>query len=402
MTRTDKNTVFNDVCEQLTSEGFNGIAKVIEMLMNAAMEIERAKAIGAGPYERTRHRKAHANGFKKRKFQSRMGELDLKIPQVRGLAFYPGCLEKGQRSEKALKAAVAEMYLNGVSTRKVTKITEYLCGFEISSSQVSKVTQELDLEIKSFYLRPLTEFPIVYLDARYEKVRHGGHIKNMAVLWAVGVDNEGRRQVLGLSCKLSEAEIHWRGFLSSLLERGLSGVQLIISDAHEGLAKARKSVFPTVPWQRCMVHFLRNANAFIPQNALQTPIFQHLKDLFNAPSYEMAMFQKKEVLKKYDKAAPKLVEWLDENLDQAMTFFQFPRQLWKRIRSTNIVERFNREIRRRTRVVSIFPGEKSVFRLVGSLLIEIHEEWIAGPKYLNYESIAELNAEDGIYRKKVA
>ena len=145
------------------------------------------------------------------------------------------------------------MYLNGVSTRKVTKITEYLCGFEISSSQVSKVTQELDLEIKSFYLRPLTEFPVVYLDARYEKVRHGGHIKNMAVLWAVGVDNEGRRQVLGLSCKLSEAEIHWRGFLSSLLERGLSGVQLIISDAHEGLAKARKSVFPTVPWQRCMV-----------------------------------------------------------------------------------------------------------------------------------------------------
>ena len=190
MTRTDKNTVFNDVCEQLNSEGFNGIAKVIEMLMNAAMEIERAKAIGAGPYERTRHRKAHANGFKKRKFQSRMGELDLKIPQVRGLAFYPGCLEKGQRSEKALKAAVAEMYLNGVSTRKVTKITEYLCGFEISSSQVSKVTQELDLEIKSFYLRPLTEFPVVYLDARYEKVRHPGKglaylFSPFACLWAV-------------------------------------------------------------------------------------------------------------------------------------------------------------------------------------------------------------------------
>lgn len=147
-------------------------------------------------------------------------------------------------------------------------------------------------------------------------------------------------------------------------------VQLIISDAHEGLAKARKSIFPTVPWQRCMVHFLRNANAFIHQKSLQTSVFQDLKNLFNAPSYEMAMFQKKEVLKKYDKVAPKLVEWLDEKLDQAMTFFQFPRQLWKRIRSTNIVERFNREIRRRTRVVSIFPGEKSVFRLVGSLLIK--------------------------------
>ncbi|NLF97541.1 MAG: hypothetical protein GX569_12435 [Candidatus Riflebacteria bacterium] len=168
-----------------------------------------------------------------------MGELDLKIPQVRGLAFYPGCLEKGQRSEKALKAAVAEMYLNGVSTRKVSQITEYLCGFDISSSQVSKVTQELDLEVKTFHSRPLEAFPVVFLDARYEKVRHGGHIKNMAVLWAVGIDTFGKRHVLGLSCKLSEAEIHWREFLSSLIERGLKGVQMIVSDAHEGLAKAR-------------------------------------------------------------------------------------------------------------------------------------------------------------------
>lgn len=402
MTRTDKNTVFTDVCERINSEGFSGMTKVLEILMNAAMEIERAKVIGAEPYERTRSRKAHSNGFKKRRFHSRMGELDLKIPQVRGLAFYPGCLEKGQRSEKALKAAVAEMYLNGVSTRKVSQITEYLCGFDISSSQVSKVTQELDLEVKTFHSRPLEAFPVVFLDARYEKVRHGGHIKNMAVLWAVGIDTSGKRHVLGLSCKLSEAEIHWREFLTSLIERGLKGVQMIVSDAHEGLAKARRAVFPTVPWQRCMVHFMRNANAFIPQKALQAPVFQDLKDLFNAPSIEMASSIEKEVIKKYAKVAPKLVEWLGENLSQALTFFQFPRQLWKKIRCTNIVERFNREIRRRTRVVSIFPGEMSVYRLVGSLLIEIHEEWLAGSRYLNYESISELNSEESNYRKMVA
>ncbi|HNV72194.1 MAG TPA: IS256 family transposase, partial [Candidatus Ozemobacteraceae bacterium] len=225
--------------------------------MNAAMVLERSRALGAGPYERTDQRQGYANGFKPRSFQTRMGDLQLQIPQVRGISFYPGCLEKGQRSEQALKVAVAEMYLNGVSTRKVTKITEQLCGFEISSSQVSRVAQALDKEVGTFLTRPLGEYSVVYLDARYEKVRHAGHLKNLAVIWAVGIDELGKRQVLGVSCKLSEAEIHWRDFLTDLVTRGLRGVHLIVSDAHQGLRKAREAMFPTVPWQRCMVHLMR-------------------------------------------------------------------------------------------------------------------------------------------------
>lgn len=402
MTRSAKDNLIEDVCEQLSRDGFDGMSKVLEMLMNAAMVFERSKALGAQPYERSEERQGYANGFKPRTFQTRMGELQLQIPQVRGIAFYPGCLEKGQRSEQALKVAIAEMYLNGVSTRKVTKITEYLCGFEVSSTQVSRLAQALDEELKTFLERPLGEFSVVYLDARYEKVRHGGHIKNLAVLWAVGIDELGKRHVLGLSCKLSEAEVHWREFLTNLVTRGLRGVHLIVSDAHQGLCKARESVFPTIPWQRCVVHLMRNANAYIPKKSMQAEVFQDLKDIFNAPSREMAQTLKKSVIAKYRRSAPRLSEWLEENIDQALTYYAFPRKLWKRLRTSNVVERFNRELKRRTRVVSIFPSEKSTLRLVGALLIETHEEWINGPRYLDVETIQSLKPQEEIYRKMVA
>lgn len=402
MTRSAKDNLIEEVCEQLSRDGFDGMSKVLEILMNAAMVMERSKALGANPYERTEERQGYANGFKTRSFQTRMGEVQLQIPQVRGIAFYPGCLEKGQRSEQALKVAVAEMYLNGVSTRKVTKITEYLCGFEISSTQVSRLAQTLDEELGTFLERPLGEFSVVYLDARYEKVRHGGHIKNLAVLWAVGIDGFGKRHVLGLSCKLSEAEIHWREFLADLVTRGLRGIHLIVSDAHQGLRKAREAVFPTVPWQRCVVHLMRNANAYIPRKSMQADAFQDLKDIFNAPSQEMAIALKKSIIAKYRKTASRFSEWLEENIDQSLTYFAFPRKLWKRLRTSNVVERFNRELRRRTRVVSIFPSEKSTLRLVGALLIETHEEWINGPRYLDVETIQSLDPEEGIYRKNVA
>jgi len=402
MTRDSKDTLLEDICEQISRNGFDGMAKVMEILMNAAMVLERSKALGAAPYERTEERVGYANGFKPRSFQTRMGEVQLQIPQVRGIAFYPGCLEKGQRSEQALKVAIAEMYLSGVSTRKVAKITEYLCGFEVSSTQVSRLSQALDKEISIFLTRPLGEYSVVYLDARYEKVRHAGMIKSVAVLWAVGIDEAGKRQVLGLSCKLSEAEIHWREFLTDLVTRGLRGVRLIVSDAHQGLCKAREAVFPTVPWQRCVVHLMRNANAYIPRKTMQGEVFQDLKDLFNAPTQDMALTLKKMLVAKYRKTAPRLSEWLEENIDQALTYFTFPRKLWKRIRTSNVVERFNRELRRRTRVVSIFPNEESTIRLVAALLIEIHEEWINSFRYLDIETIHSLTPEEEIYRKKVA
>ncbi len=402
MTRDSKDTLLEDVCEQISRNGFDGMAKVLEILMNAAMVLERSKALGAAPYERTEERAGYANGFKPRSFQTRMGEVQLQIPQVRGIAFYPGCLEKGQRSEQALKVAIAEMYLSGVSTRKVAKITEYLCGFEVSSTQVSRLSQSLDKEITTFLTRSLGEYSVVYLDARYEKVRHAGSIKSVAVLWAIGIDEAGKRQVLGLSCKLSEAETHWRGFLTDLVTRGLRGVRLIVSDAHQGLCKARETVFPTVPWQRCIAHFMRNAEAYIPRKAMQGEVFQALKDIFNAPSHEMALTLKNAMVAKHRRTAPRLSEWLEEHIDEALTYFTFPRKLWKRLRTSNVVERFNRELRRRTRVVSIFPNEESAIRLVAALLIEIHEEWINSSRYLDIETIHSLTPEEEIYRRKVA
>ena len=239
-----------DILEILTEGGFERLGEAMQILINAAMLAEREKYIGAGPYERTQARTGYANGFKPKTMKTRVGELPLAVPQTRDGKFYPSCLEKGQRSEKALKLAVAEMYLQGVSTRKVMAITEELCGFEISSSQVSKATAELDSLFKAWRERPLGSYPYTYLDARYEKVREGGVVIDQAVLVAVGVSDDGTRAVLGLSVELSEAEVHWRKFLQSLQQRGLHGVKLFISDDHEGLKAARKAVFSGVPWQR--------------------------------------------------------------------------------------------------------------------------------------------------------
>lgn len=386
MTHERKDNLIEEICEMLTENGFGEMGKVMEILMNSTMKLERSRALGAMPYERTEDRHGYANGFKEREFQTRMGEIRLQIPQVRGLKFYPRCLEKGLRSEKALKVAIAEMYLRGVSTRKVSEITEELCGFEISSGQVSKIAKELDDEVNSFFSRVLGEFEFVYLDGRYEKIRHGGHVKKMAIIWAIGVDKDGRRQVLGLSCKLSEAEVHWRDFLTTMVERGLRGVKLIISDDHPGLGNARTAIFPTVPWQRCVFHILQNANAYIPKKSMRDEVYQDLKDIFNVKKLEYAVAMQKEAAKKYETTAPKLSEWITENLHESFSFFKFPRKIWSKIKTSNVMERFNRELKRRTRVVSIFPNEESAFRLIGALLVEFHEDWLTGTRYMKMEN----------------
>ena len=253
-----------EILEILTDGGFERIGEALQILINAAMLAEREKYLGAGPYERTESRSGHANGFKPKTMRTRVGEISLAVPQARDGKFYPSTLEKGQRSEKALRLAVAEMYLQGVSTRKVMAITEELCGFEISSSQVSKATAELDGLFRVWRERPLGSFAYVYLDARYEKVREGGVVIDQAVLVAVGVSRDGKRAVLGVSVELSEAEVHWRKFLQSLQQRGLHGVELFISDDHEGLKAARKAVFSGVPWQRCQYHLQQNAQKYVP------------------------------------------------------------------------------------------------------------------------------------------
>jgi putative transposase len=404
MTRKETGKTLDEICEVLISEGLPGVREVIEILINMAMRMEREKAIGAGPYERTDERRGYANGFKPRVIHTRMGAIEAQLPQVRGMSFYPQALERGQRSERALKVAVAEMYVQGVSTRKVREVTEALCGFEISSTDVSRAAAMLDDELSQWRNRDLGQYAYVYLDARYEKVRQGGVVRDAAVLWAVGVNMAGYREVLGVSVALSEAEVHWREFLESLKLRGISGVQLIISDAHTGLAAARRAVFPGVAWQRCQFHLSQNAQAYVPRQDMRSEIAQDLRDIFNAPTEETARTQLTLVCEKYRKRLPKLAEWLENNIPEGFAVYAFPRSHHRRIRTSNVMERGNREIRRRTRVATLFPSEESCLRLVGSVLMEMHEDWITNKRYLNMQDLTEhlLENEKRIYRKNVA
>ena len=286
-----KASIAEEVVEELMEEGTEAFRSVLEMLFNVAMRIEQSDYLGAEPYERSDTRRGHANGYKDKRIKTRVGELELKIPQVRGLSFYPQSLEKGCRSEKALKLAIAEMYVMGVSTRKVTQITEQLCGTEISATQVSRVAKELE----KFRKRELGEYPIVYLDAHYEKVRKEGTVQELAILKAVGVNRFGKQEVLGVSAKLSEAEVHWRQFLEGLQKRGLQGVELLVSDDHAGLRAARKAVFPSLPWQRCQFHLSQNVQAYARRVEERSEIAQDIRDIFNCPTLEDAevMLQKK-------------------------------------------------------------------------------------------------------------
>jgi transposase-like protein len=270
------------------------------------MKIERQQALGVGPYQRGEARQGQANGFKPKTVKTRIGPLHVAVPQVRGASFYPSVLERGSRSEKALRLALAEMYVQGVSTRKVTQITEALCGCEISSSDVSRATALLDEEFERWRNRPLGCVKYLILDARYEKVREAGCVRDCSVLVAIGVDAEGHRSVLGVSVSLSEAEVHWREFFKSLLARGLQGLELIVSDAHAGLKEARKACFGSVPWQRCQFHLLHNAMQHVPKEEMKREVVADLQSVLEANTPEAAQEQLQRVVRKYEPTAPKL------------------------------------------------------------------------------------------------
>lgn len=375
----------NPILRMLIEHGFDGMSQAISMLVNEAMKLEREHFLKAKPYERTQERTDYANGFKPRTLQSRMGPLTLSIPQTRNSEFYPNTLEKGMRSERALKQAVAEMYLNGVSTRKVKKISEVLCGFKITRSQVSQAARALDEEFKQWRTRPLGKIVYLYLDARYEKVRTEGQVRDSAVLIAVGVNEAGIRSVLGVSVSLSEHEVHWREFLLSLQQRGLHGVQLVISDAHAGLANARTTVFPSILWQRCQFHLQQNAQAYVPKKNMKETVAADIREIFNAASLKEANRLLQLKVDKYKDSASKLSEWMEENIPEGLVIYEFPADHRKKIRTSNLVERLNREIKRRTKVVSIFPNEASCLRLITALLIETSECWETGIQYLKFD-----------------
>lgn len=387
MTHETNSELLNTVLQLLTDQGSQGFAEGLRLLVNEAMLRERSHALQAQPYERSDTRQGHANGFKDKTLTTRVGDITFDIPQVRpGFAFYPSSLEKGIRSEQALKLALAEMYVQGVSTRKVAAVVEQLCGSSVSSTQVSKCAAKLDLELHAWRTRPLGLFPYLVIDARYEKVRHGGCLVDCAILIAIGIDPQGKRTILGVSAALSEAEAHWRQFLSSLQQRGLLGVSYIVSDDHAGLGAARAAVFPSVPWQRCQFHLQQNAQAYVPRLELRAQVAEDIRSIFNSPDRESAQARLKTIIAKYVAKAPKLATWMDENLPQGFTSFSLPVSHQRKLRTSNALERVNQELKRRTRVASLFPNEASVLRLVTALLIEISEQWELGKIYLNMQS----------------
>ena len=387
MTHQTQSELLNTVLQLFTREGLEGFAEGIRLLVNEAMRLERADILQAEPYERTEARLGRANGFKPKTVATRMAPITFSIPQVRdGIAFYPSALDKGVRSEQALKLALAEMYVQGVSTRKVTAVLEKLCGLEISSTQVSQCAARLDTELAVWRNRPLGVFPYVVLDARYEKVRLEGRVLDCAVLIALGISPEGKRTILGVSAALSEAEIHWRAFLTTLQTRGLHGIQLLISDAHAGLSQARTTVFPSIPWQRCQFHLQQNAQAFVTRLDHRTTVAADIRNVLDSLDRPSADRRLKELVQRYATTMPKLANWLEENLPQGLTVLSFPSADHRRLRTSNGLERVNQELRRRTRVIRLFPNEASLVRLVSALLVEVSEDWETENLYLNMQT----------------
>jgi putative transposase len=378
-------TLPTELLEQIATSGFDKLPELIRIVVNAAMQAERQQYLGAAPYQRTPERQDQANGYKPKTVKTRLGEITFDVPQVRQGGFYPEALEKGLRSERALTMTLAEMYIQGVSTRKVTAILEQLCGTSVSSTQVSKAIALLDVTLEAWRQRPLSECPYLFLDARYEKVRQGGQVRDAAVLMACGVDLQGKRQLLGVSVSLGEHEIRWRTFLESLVTRGLRGVQLITSDDHSGLKSARLAVFGGLPWQRCQFHLQQNASAYVPRRAMLAEVAADIRAIFNAPDRSSAEIFLQKAIKKYEKTASKLAAWLEANIPEGLTVFAFPAAHRRLIRTTNGLERISREVHRRTRVVGIFPNEPACLRLVSAILMEIDDSWQTGRVYLTFE-----------------
>jgi putative transposase len=369
----------------LLQHGLDGAGQALRILVDQASQIERAQYLQAKPYERSAQRVDQANGFKSKTVLTRLGALEFAVPQVRSGGFYPSALERGSRTEQSVNLALAEMYVQGVSTRKVIEVLQKLVGPEvnISSTQISRCTEKLDEGLQAWRERPLDETPYVLLDARYERVREAGQVVDCAVLVAVGVTASGHRRVLGVSVALSEAEVHWRAFLDNLIQRGLRGVKMIASDDHAGLKAARKAMFAGVPWQRCQFHLQHNAQGYVAKVDQRQTVARQIRNLFNAPDVNEANRQLQAAIKDWQQSHPKLAAWAQDNLTEGFAVFGLPPEHRVRMRTTNGLERLNKEIKRRTRVATLFPNSASCLRLVSAILAEQDEEWMSSKIYLN-------------------
>jgi putative transposase len=360
---------------------------LVQLVVQEFLEAEMNEALGAGKSERSPGRLGHRSGHYPRKLITRVGTLELRVPQDRAGRFSTELFSRYQRSEKALVAALVEMYVQGVSTRKVKAVSEELCGHEFSASAISELNATLDAELERFARQRLeAEHPYLILDARYEKVREDGVIRSRAVLVAIGIDWEGRRRILGVELAGRESTTSWREFLLGLKQRGLHGVRLAISDDHPGLKRAVAEVLPEAAWQRCYVHFLRNALDHLPRKA-NDDCLTELRWLYDLRDIAEARHQLRNWLAKWAGKHPKLCAWVEEQIEETWTFYRQPREHHKHLKSTNLLERLNQEIKRRTHVVRIFPHEQSCLRLIRALAAEQHEEWLDGPVYLDMQPL---------------
>jgi transposase-like protein len=378
-----------EVVKGLLAEQEDFLRPLVQAVVQEVLEAEMTEVLGAGKSERTGERAGYRSGYYARKLVTRVGKLELRIPQDRQGRFNTVVFEQYQRSEKALVAGLAQMYVQGVSTRKVKAITEELCGHEFSASSISAITAKLDGELEQFARRRLEEaFPYLILDARYEKVRDNGVITTRAVLIALGIDWEGRRQVLAVEWANRESATSWRELLLQLKGRGLHGVQFCVSDDHPGLKRAIGEVLPEALWQRCYVHFLRNALDHLPRKA-DDDCLTELRWLYDRHDVNEARADLEKWLSKWGGKYPRLCAWVEANIEETWTFYRLPRQHHKHLKSTNMLERLNQELKRRTLVVRIFPNEESCLRLIRALAAEVHEDWLEDPRYLNMEALKE-------------
>ena len=375
--------------EQLIANGSEDMASVFAGLFDLAMRIERERFLGAEHYERTPLRHGYANGTKPKRLDTPAGTMTVRVLKTAGHdePFYPQSLERGRRSTRAVMLAVAEMYVKGVSTRDAEAVMKEFGIESLSSSQVSRAAKLLDDELEAWRTRPLGEIRYLIVDARYEKVREGGVVRDAAVLSAIGIGPDERRRVLGVSCTVSEAEIHWRAFLESLLERGMRGVQFVVSDDHAGLRAARKAVLTGATWQRCQFHLAQNAIHHAPSLAIRKRIGAELRLIWNAPNLETATENLRRLVETYRDKSSKLAAWLEGNIPEGLAVFTLPEHHRRRLRTSNPIERaVQQEIKRRTQKVRVFPNEDSLERLVSAVLVEIDDKWaVADKAYIKWE-----------------
>jgi transposase-like protein len=360
-----------------------GVAQLLENVLNQVLQQQAEDQIQAKSYERTDKRQAYRNGSYDRQMNSRVGSITLSVPRIRGSKFTSNLFSRYQRSEQALILTMMEMVINGVSTRKVSEITQELCGTEFSKSTVSDLCKRLDPIVNGWNSRPLLEkrYPFVVVDALYIKIREDHQVRSRAMLVAIGVNEDGHREILGIQIGDSESEESWGQFFSSLKARGLKGVDVLTSDQHRGLVKAAMKHFQGVMWQRCQVHFLRNIINATPKQHVDK-VVASVKGILYATTPEAANTLLKQTLDEFEKLAPKAMEILESGFADATAVLTLPEKYRKRIRTSNSLERLNEEIRRRERVIRIFPGRDSAIRLIGAYVMDIHERWGSGKKYL--------------------